>query len=225
MVRTFTKVGSAVALVTTLFGVGGCSAEIPDENVGETGDYLLAGKRLAPNDVANLLRRQGLAESAIPRLVCTAKWESSFYERASNRNGNGTLDRGLFQVNSIHVGGTPGCPSTGEALYDSATNAKCAVAIYRAQGINAWYGYRAHRAECDAYRLPSSSGGSSSTGSDTSSEEGDACKSSTLGKRVGEKTCVQAASDEQWYQCVNGGWQRASSTRGPLGVCSASHPL
>lgn len=216
MVRTILKLGGAAILGMSLFGASGCSAEIGEENTGETGDYLLAGNRLTPTQVADHLRRQGVPEAAVPRLVCTAKWESSFYDRASNRNNNGSTDRGLFQINSIHLGGTPGCGTSAEALYDPATNTRCAAAIYRTQGMNAWYGYKAHRAECDAYRLPTSNGGSS---------DGDACNSATLGRRVAEKSCVQARSDGRWYQCVDGAWLSGNPTSGPLGTCSATHSL
>jgi hypothetical protein len=87
-------------------------------------------------------------------MVCTAKYESSFYERASSRNRNGSIDRGLLQINSIHLG-SAGCPSRANAgkLYTASVNARCALRIYRSQA-GAWYGYKAHQRECDNYRIP-----------------------------------------------------------------------
>jgi hypothetical protein len=86
-------------------------------------------------------------------MVCTAKHESSFHERSSNRNNNGTIDRGLFQINSTHLGES-GCPRNAGALYNATANARCALHIYHSQGLNAWYGYQYHRRECNSYRIP-----------------------------------------------------------------------
>lgn len=191
----------------------GCAAETTEEETESSDSELLAGRRLSETEVARLLRDAGFPESVVPEMVCTARYESSFFEAATNRNTNGSIDRGLFQINSVHVSGTRGCPSTGAALFDAATNARCAYAIYRSQGLNAWYGYRNHRAECDRYTLGSSGGG-------------DSCRSSTLGRTVDERTCVQSRSDRAWYQCVDGRWRAgASATSGASGACSASYPL
>jgi lysozyme C len=155
---------SAMALAMVTLVLSGCAADASDgsdddendeEAVGQIDEKLLAGRRIPEREVASILRNAGFPESVVPEMVCTAKHESSFYERASNRNRNGSTDRGLFQVNSIHLG-LGGCPARGNAnaLYTASTNAKCAYAIYKAQGLNAWYGYKAHRTECNNYRLP-----------------------------------------------------------------------
>ena len=144
--------------------LSGCAADTGDESdedandpvaTGEIGEQLLAGRRLTPRETASVLRSVGFPSGVIPEMVCTAKYESSFYERASNRNSNGSIDRGLFQINSAHLG-DPGCPSRGNAaaLYNATTNARCALHVYRSQGLNAWYGYQAHRATCNSYRIP-----------------------------------------------------------------------
>jgi hypothetical protein len=142
-----------LALTTSAASVAGCSAE-PDEPSGSSAQALLAGRRLSEEETAGHLRAAGFREETVGPMVCTAKYESSFYDRASNVNTNGSTDRGLFQINSIHLGGTAGCPRSAEALWDPATNARCAAGIFALQGIRAWYGYRAHRAECDAYPAP-----------------------------------------------------------------------
>ena len=149
------------ALVTTLIAVtalAGCAAEAsPDDgdpaDVGESGDAIVAGRLHTAQEVAALVREAGFPEAMVGKMVCTAKWESSFYERATNKNKNGSMDRGLFQINSIHLK-DKGCPSTGEETFDPDANAKCAYAIFKSQGINAWYGYRAHKAECDRFSAP-----------------------------------------------------------------------
>jgi lysozyme C len=219
-------------------GAAGCASETEgDEEVGETQDQLLAGKRYSEAQIAGLVRAAGFPENKVATMVCTAKWESSFYERASNRNRNGSTDRGLFQVNSIHVGGTRGCPSSGDALFTASTNVKCAYAIYKAQGLNAWYGYRAHKRECDNYRV---AGGQSvapvddaptpdadDTNTIVDEESATQCRSATLGTRVAATTCVQSKSNNDWYQCVGGLWYDigASATSGPGGACGEKFPL
>jgi hypothetical protein len=142
-----------IAIATT-----GCAADTQDdsedvEQLGDVGQQLLAGPRLTPHEVAALVRRAGFPEYEVGKMVCTARYESSFYERASNRNSNGTIDRGVFQINSIWIGAS-GCPHTATGLYDADANARCAHAVWREQGNNAWYGYQAHRSTCDHYPAP-----------------------------------------------------------------------
>jgi hypothetical protein len=48
------------------------------------------------------------------------------------------------------------------------------------------------------------------------------CFSTTLGREVAEKTCVEARLDSAWYQCDNGTWYAG---RGSRGACSSTHPL
>ena len=142
-----------VAVVFAAVAIGGCAGSdgADEEAVAGTDEMLRAGRKLPESEVADTLREAGFAEEEVPRMVCTAKYESDFYERASNsHNRNGTVDRGLFQINSVHLG-RAGCPRTGEALYNAKTNAKCALSIWKSQTNNAWYGYKKHRAECDAY--------------------------------------------------------------------------
>ncbi len=229
-----------VFALTSLFSVvtAGCAVETEDEEemVDESEDRLLAGRRLSPSEVASHLRAAGFPENTIGKMVCTAKYESSFYERASNKNRNGSMDRGLFQINSIHLGGTRGCPSKGnaDALWNPATNAKCALAIYNMQGIRAWYGYRKHKTECDNYAAPGSapiSTGNDDTGNGSTSSEPDdggegGCWSGTLQDMVDARTCVQSKSNGVWFQCMEGGWYRGGdATSGPFGQCNGSHPL
>jgi hypothetical protein len=55
---------------------------------------------------------------------------------------------------------------------------------------------------------------------------GAACYSPTLGKSVSSGTCVQSASNDVWYQCVDGSWERGvTSGAGPAGPCSAEYSL
>lgn len=207
-----------------LGGIAGCSVstEEEEEPVGESQDRLLRGRRVPEAEIAQLVREAGFPENLVGTMVCTAKYESSFYEGAINRrNRNRSVDRGLFQINSVHVGGTRGCPSNAEALFDARTNTRCAYAVYRLQGLNAWYGYRSHRTECNNYPAPPP--GAVPSGP---TDDGGGCWSSTLEEMVDARTCVQSRADGIWYQCMDGAWHGGVSNRsGPYGVCIESHPL
>lgn len=148
----------------------GCSSTAGDEDpLGESQEQLRDGRLVPEDEVVTLLRKYGFPEREIPRMVCTAKWESSFFEASVNNNRRrGTIvsvDRGLFQINSVHLNvidprtgervGTRNCPlvEDAETLFDADTNVMCAREVFRGAGPRAWYGYRTHHEECDAYRL------------------------------------------------------------------------
>jgi len=109
--------------------------------------------------VATYLKNAGFPQSTIPTMVCTSKYESSFNCDAYHKNTDGSSDYGLMQVNSYWwCSGDPaskynGCSKTCSSMYDCQTNANCAYTIWKQQGYNAWYGYKSHKAECDAYKL------------------------------------------------------------------------
>ena len=194
---------------------------------GESEDHLLAGRHLSTTEVAQLLRDAGFPENTVGPMVCTAKYESSFYERASHKNGNGTTDYGLFQINSIHLRDA-GCPSTSSALYDAATNARCAYRVWRSQGINAWYGYQKHRTECAATRAPAETDAplpTDDTNDPYAQEDAGSCWSGTLQDMENEGTCVQSKYDGAWYQCSAGQWFPSDDSSGPAGACTSVNPL
>jgi lysozyme C len=226
--------------------VAGCAADTASEDadgVGESQDHLLSGPRLTPAQVAGYLRQAGFPESTIGPMVCTSKYESSFYTHATNKNTNGTTDYGLFQINSIHLRDGAGCPSSSTALFDPVTNTRCALHVYKIQGINAWYGYQHHRSECSVAKAPASAGAPAPTptptpkptpaGGDTpddtadpNADNGGGCWSATLGDMEDANACVQSASNGIWYQCHDGSWYRGvSGSSGPYGACTSKHPL
>lgn len=132
----------------------GCTAPAPSEAEGHTASHQLAGRVIGEDELAGILRQVGFDEATVPKMICTAKYESSFHEEATNSNTNGTTDYGVFQINSIHVGSTAGCPSTAQELLDATTNAQCALGVFNVQGLDAWVAYKSHRAECDAASAP-----------------------------------------------------------------------
>jgi hypothetical protein len=161
---SFGIVSSLVAVVASVALVG-CSAAPDDESVIGGDSALSSGARgtqLQASAVANLVRQAGFPESVVSKMVCTAYWESNFFDHAINNDSNGTSDHGIFQVNSIHIHDR-GCPSSTNGLYDPTANTQCAFLIYKADvarghdGITApWAGYRAHKSECDRPASPSS---------------------------------------------------------------------
>lgn len=246
------KILSAAAVV--VFGIAltqvGCSAEPADEELDDTSNAVsyYNGRIIPETEVAQLVRAAGFPESIVGTLVCTAKYESRFYERAENRNGRST-DRGLFQINSVHLnGGTRGCPQTAEGLWDAETNTACAYAVYKGRqgsssnprtGLQAWYAYREHKSECDRYPAPTGSSSTPTPDEPDTSTDGDdpgpdasdvpgACWSATVGKHLEPGGCFQRQSDGTWFQCKGGLWYRgvnASGTSGPHGPCTSSYPL
>ncbi len=150
------KLLSQLGAVAFLSFVAGCAADASSsEDTAQATDEqsLLAGNQLAPSEVADLLRTAGFPESEIGPMVCTAKYESSFFDRAQGHNKNGTTDYGLFQINSVHLQDSS-CASKASELFDPATNTACALEIWQRQGRNAWYGYQHHRSTCQHYPAP-----------------------------------------------------------------------
>lgn len=223
MVRRF---GALAFVVIASVSAVGCAAEPVEEGSEESADRLLAGRKVPPAEVASLLRQAGFPEAVVGKMVCTAKYESSYYERASNKNNNGSSDYGLFQINSIHIGGTAGCPNNASALYDAATNTRCALAIYKMQGINAWYGYKKHKAECDGAAAPAGGANPPAGTSGGGADDDGGCFSATLDDMVPALTCVQSKSNGVWMQCMDGKWYRGvSGNNGPYGQCKSKHAL
>ena len=88
--------------------------------------------------VANVLRAAGFPENLIPTFIGIAHAESSLNPNATHMNSNGTIDQGLFQINSVHKGNSwyPTNP------FDPIQSAKAAWAIYNSQGLGAWSVYK-----------------------------------------------------------------------------------
>lgn len=59
-------------------------------------------------------------------------------EAINTANRNGTVDRGVAQINSVHCGKIQGDCAT--ALLDAETNIKVAKQIFDRSGFNPWYG-------------------------------------------------------------------------------------
>lgn len=226
-------------VATTLVACAPPSVEDDDaaEETGESDNALLAGSPITPSEVATHLRNAGFPENLVGKFTCIAKWESTYYPRA--RNGS---HYGLWQISRMHLNEVDGCPSTINALYNPATNARCALGVYNLQGLGAWTAYRAHRTECNSFRAPASTNVSDTpddvsatptepAGSSQSQEDatGGSCWSGTNQKVVEEDWCVQsgaASARGVWMQCKDGKWYRGGDdTTGRFGTCAGAIPL
>lgn len=111
----------AAALVTTT---------VPGADVGPA-----YGSRGCPR-YESLLRAAGLPVGTFSRIM----WrESGCQPSARNVNRNGTVDRGLLQLNSIHLrrGGVAHGYAPA-ALYSPGVNVRLAARLYRRSGLDPW---------------------------------------------------------------------------------------
>jgi hypothetical protein len=209
----------ALLAVVAMAGCAGAS-----DSAGEDGTTdeapLLAGDKLSPETIAGYLRSVGFPEKIVPTMVCTAKWESSYYTGAKHTDSNGTSDIGLFQINDKLWADACGISRT--QLLDPRINTKCALQVYHSKsGINSWNGYKAHRPECDSFTLPNGE----TAGQTNTAPAPQTCYSGTLQTSVYQGACVQEA-DQNWYQCTSGGTLKdATSVSGPAGACTDTYPL
>jgi cell wall-associated NlpC family hydrolase len=90
---------------------------------------------LSAAQVAGLVKQAGFPSSDQVIMVAIAKAESGFNTAATHTNSNGSVDRGLFQINSVH-GFDPN-----KLLSDPTFNTQCAKKIYDGQGLRAWTVY------------------------------------------------------------------------------------
>lgn len=126
---------------------------------------------ISMDETIRLLKSNGrLAQSQWATAGAVAKAESGLCVNATNPyNSNGSVDRGLYQINSVH-GYTTDC------LYNAACNTNAAMNIYRMQGWNAWTvyrtgAYRQHLSEAQA-AVNRVAGGGSSTATGTTANTG-----------------------------------------------------
>lgn len=87
-------------------------------------------------DLAALWERAGGPSTGdLPAVMAAiALAESSGNPNARNVDSNGTVDRGLWQINSSNF--------DSDSLFNPQTNAKWAVKVYNRQGLNAWTTYK-----------------------------------------------------------------------------------
>lgn len=106
----------------------------------------LAGTKLLGRDVARLAYNAGWRDKNLILAVAIAHAESSLYTRAENDNNpDGSIDRGIFQVNSAWIGRVVDGKTiiTADNLFDPAFNAHVAHMIYKGRSytFDPWVAY------------------------------------------------------------------------------------
>lgn len=99
-----------------------------------------------------LLTFVGLDSKEAKTMTCIAKHESHFRPAAMNlHNENGSIDAGLFQINTVWFDTIPECSIM--RLDNPIDNVKCAKHVLDKQGLTAWVAYTKNQRECDDYRV------------------------------------------------------------------------
>ena len=80
--------------------------------------------------MANILRAAGFPESEIPIMMAIGKAESGWNPNATHTNPSGSIDQGIFQINTIHKGQ----PYYPQNPFDPLQSAKAAYAIWNNSG-------------------------------------------------------------------------------------------
>ena len=91
--------------------------------------------RLNPRQIFALARNAGFDNGQAVTMTAIALAESGGDTAVTHRNSNGSLDVGLWQINSVHGYSTA-------SMQDPFQNARAAKAIYDSQGLNAWTVFR-----------------------------------------------------------------------------------
>lgn len=91
---------------------------------------------LTAAQVAGLVKNAGFPVDDQAIMVAISKAESGYNTTATHTNTNGTIDRGLFQINSVHSKFDPN-----QLLNDPQYNTNAAKTIFDGQGLNAWSTY------------------------------------------------------------------------------------
>ncbi|XP_075552333.1 lysozyme-like [Dermacentor variabilis] len=106
------------------------------------------GKKFTRCSLSKELARNGIPRGQMANWVCLVNSESGMNTRAMNRNRDGSVDYGLFQINNRYWC-SPGphnqCRVRCKDLLSDNIKAavKCAKFIYKRMGFSAWYGWQA----------------------------------------------------------------------------------
>ena len=95
----------------------------------------LDGRQLTYKQALALCYRVGWRGRDLTRAVAVMCAESARYTGAYNVNTNGTVDRGLFQINSVHAN------VSDTTAFDPLSNAEFAHELWTHQGFRPWYAF------------------------------------------------------------------------------------
>lgn len=118
--------------------IAGCGQVVPPEADRQPDilNPLACSPYISMDETIRLLKSNGrLAQSQWATAGAIAKAESSLCVSAVHYNTDGSVDRGLYQINSVHGYST-------DCVFNAACNTDAAMNIYRMQGWNAWTVYR-----------------------------------------------------------------------------------
>lgn len=106
----------------------------------------------SPLQIAAAWLEAGGPPSQTATAVAVALAESSGQLHATNTNSNGSVDHGLWQINTVNLG--PGGVAAPYAanIFDPLANARAAVAVYKSQGWGAWSTYGGMRYKSFAFQ-------------------------------------------------------------------------
>jgi hypothetical protein len=214
--------------LTSFIGFGllslvACGGGEPRQTIATDSRQAIQGGTLHTEaEVAQFLSDAGFDDATIPKMVCTAKYESSFWDgdRSYNRRRGKVVstDWGLFQIND-HAGWLDACGVTTSDLLDPVTNTRCAKIVFDTQGISAWAGYNSHAPECDSYQVDGWSGSGAVAGAGNQCAQGETlCDDGTCGLGAGQSCTDDAeccSSDCSTGTCGRGG--AGSGTGGSSG--------
>lgn len=128
----------------------GVDVPLAEERLDDDPREGLRLEKVVKADVVRMLVDHGFPKESVPKMVCTARFESNFSAFASNLNRNGTIDTGLFQINDIWL---KTCNVTREDLLDPEENTRCAYTVFKKQGLKAWMAYNRKKSACQKYKL------------------------------------------------------------------------
>lgn len=137
---------------------------------------------LSTAQVAGLVKKAGFPAADQASMVAIIKAESGNNTTATHKNANGSIDRGLAQINSVHSQF-----DANRLLSDPQYNVNAAYSIFKGQGLSAWATYTsgAYKKYLNEARSgvanSSSVTGSSVTSSDSSDASGTGQPSVTYG--------------------------------------------
>jgi hypothetical protein len=90
--------------------------------------------------VYSLLLASNMPQQDAQTMMCIIEKESNWNPKAINHhNKNKTKDYGLFQINTVNH---KKCNMTPEELLHPRLNLKCALLVYKDQGLKAWSTYK-----------------------------------------------------------------------------------
>lgn len=164
-----------------------------------------------PNSyLANLWIQAGGNPHLANLMAAIAMAESGGRQRATNKNTNGSIDRGLWQINSSHSQFDPQ-----RLLDDPHYNAKAAVAIERSQGLGAWSTYNngAYRQFLNSAAQVSTKYGGSRPGGQSTKDTGqqvNAALTNYVSLRDTERTAPPGTKNPfaWWWASFTGNWDQ-----------------